>query len=580
MDIIYRINMTDKSVKKEKRPESYRLLGGRALISKIMTDEVDPSCHPLGPNNKLILAPGLLAGTTAPSSGRLSVGAKSPLTFGIKESNAGGPISQSLAKMGIQAVIIEGRPLVEEEQFFVLRITPYGVEIIPAPEEIVGKGCYFTGKHCKEKYTYTQTGGVMTIGQAGEMRAAAACISITNMEGETSRQAGRGGMGAVMGSKKIKAIVVDNMNKNSITYDNPEVFRKTAYELGQQVMVAGAGTTANGTAGLVTPINNVGALPVKNFGSGNWDKAPHITGQQIHRLAEERGGRWGHSCHPGCCIRCSNIVVDKNGKYVTGSLEFETVALFGSNCLVDDLDSIARCDFKCDDYGVDTIDTAVACGVAMEAGIIGWGDKEGMENLLDEIGEKSIMGRVLASGANILGRVYGQWRVSQTKGQATAAYDPRGCKGTGVSYATSTMGGDHTVGNALPGRGVGDPKNIEQQAALSRNLQIYSAYLMDSTGFCLFVGPTHNKAAVGAALINARYGSKLNASDIARLGTEVLKREVSFNRAAGVPDVDFPEFERIEPLEPHGHVFDVPMEDIKKVHDFEYIFPEEKQAIF
>jgi aldehyde:ferredoxin oxidoreductase len=580
MEKIYRINMTNQTVKIEPVPEKYELVGGRGLIGHIMNDEVDPLCHPLGPNNKLIIATGVLCGTTAPCSGRISFGAKSPLTNGIKESNAGGPTGQMLAKMGIKAVIIEGKPDVSEDQFFILRITPAGIEIMAAPQEIIGKGCYETGRYCKEKYSYSHTASVLTIGQAGEMRGAAACISLTNMEGDSSRQAGRGGLGAVMGAKKIKAIVVDNRGQNSITYVHPEAFREKAHELGKALIVAGAGLNAYGTAVLVTPVNGVGGLPVKNFSEGAWDRFDKITGQEIHRLADERGGKWGHSCHPGCCIRCSNVVADKDGNYVTGSLEFETVALFGSNCLIDDLDCIARCDYKCDDFGVDSIDTSVAAGIAMEAGLIEWGDTAGLEAFVDEIGKKSVLGRVIASGATVFGKVFGQWRVSATKGQATAAYDPRGCKGTGATYATSTMGGDHTVGNALPGRGGIDSKSVEKQAGLVRNLQAYSAYMMDSTGFCLFVGPSVTKAQPTADLINAKYGTSLTPENIYQMGIEILKMEIAFNRAAGVPDIDIPDFEKTEPLGPHNHVFDVPLEDLKKIHDFDYKFPEDKQAIW
>ena len=254
--------------------------------------------------------------------------------------------------------------------------------------------------------------------------------------------------------------------------------------------------------------------------------------------------------------------------------------MFGSNCLIDDLDIIARCDKICDDVGVDTIDTSVVAGIAMEAGLIEWGDGAGLLEFLGEIEKKSALGRIIASGAATFGKVFGQWRVSQTKGQATAAYDPRGCKGTGATYVTSTMGGDHTVGNALPGRGGIDSKSVEKQAGLVRNLQVYSAGMIDSTGFCLFVGPSVTKAQFTADLINARYGTSYTPDDVFAMGVATLKNEIKFNRAAGVPDIDIPEFEKIQPLAPHGHVFDVPLEDLKKIHDFDYVFPEEKSAIF
>lgn len=579
MEKIYRVNMTTQKVTREPVPEKYAIMGGRGLIGEIMTEEVDPTCHPIGPSNKLIIAPGFFNGTLAPSSGRISFGTKSPLTNGIKESNAGGNTGNMLGKMGIKAVIIEGMPDVAEEEFFVLRITPDGIEILPSPSELFGKGCYFTGNYCKEKYGYTQTAAVISIGQAGEMRSPAACLSLTNMEGDSSRQAGRGGLGAVMGSKKIKAIVVDNRRQNTITYHDQEKFNEVSKELGKALEIGGKGLTLYGTANLVTPINNVGGLPVNNFSYGATDDYTKINGQEVHRLANERGGQWGHSCNPGCTIRCSNVFCDKDGNYVTGSLEFETIALFGSNCDIYNLDTIAQADYKCDDYGVDSIDISVAAGVAMEAGLIEWGDEQGLLDFLDEMGKKTPLGRVIASGATIFGRVFGQWRVSATKGQATAAYDPRACKGTGVTYATSTHGGDHTIGNALPGRGNVDTHKIDKQCGLSRNLQVFST-MIDSSGFCLFVGPSVTKMPYIVELANARFGTNLTYEELYSNGMEILRKEIAFNRAAGVPDIDIAEFQKIEPLGPSNEVFDVPTEELEKVHDLEYTFTEEESAIW
>jgi aldehyde:ferredoxin oxidoreductase len=579
MEKIYRVNMTTQTVTEESVPEKYRFMGGRGLIGQIMTEEVDPTCNPIGPSNKLIIAPGFFNGTTAPSGGRLSFGSKSPLTNGIKESNAGGNTGHMLGKMGIKAVIIEGMPEVGEDEFFILRITPDGIEIFPAPSELIGKGCYFTGRYCKEHYAYTHTATAISIGPAGEMRCAAACLSLTNMEGDSSRQAGRGGLGCIMGSKKIKAIVVDNQRQNTITYSDQEKFREVSKKLGKSLIVACKGLTHFGTANLVTPINNVGGLPVHNFSYGATDQFKKLAGQEIHRLADERGGQWGHSCHPGCCIRCSNVVCDPNGKYITGSLEFETVALFGSNCDIYNLDTIARADYKCDDYGVDSIDTSVAAGVAMEAGLIKWGDEQGLLDFLDEIGKKTPLGRIIASGATIFGRVFGQWRVSATKGQATAAYDPRACKGTGATYATSTHGGDHTIGNALPGRGALDTHKADKQCGLSRNLQVFST-MIDSSGFCLFVGPSVTKMPFIAELLNAKYGTSFTPEDLYSMGMEILRKEIAFNRAAGVPDIDIAEFQKIQPLAPSNEVFDIPMEDLKKIHNLEYTFAPEESAIW
>lgn len=567
MEKILRINMTELKVSEETVKEDYKFLGGRSLTDQIIVDEVDPKCHPLGPNNKFVIGVGMLTGTTAPCSGRLSAGAKSPLTGGIKESNAGGPGGIMLARMGIKAVVIEGKP--EDDTFYIVRITPAGTEILEAPAEIIGKGTYDTAGILRDKYPKSN---IMAIGQAGEERCAAACISVTNTEGDPSRNFGRGGLGAILGSKKVKAIVINNEGKKDafLPIARPDEFKPVAKELAKIANQAGKGLRAYGTAALVTPVNKVGGLPTKNWRVGQDENFEKITGQAIHAMAEENGGKWGHACHPGCVIQCSNIVNDKEGNYITGSLEFETVALFGTNCLVYDLEAIAWCDKMCDDFGVDTIDTGCVAGAAMDAGLVEWGDAEGLKNFVAEIGKKTPLGLLIASGVETFCKVYGQSRVPATKGQSIAAYDPRACKGTGTTYATSQMGGDHTFGNALPGRGKDVNPNLpDHQVGVVRMLQILSASIIDSTGTCLFVGPSVTKLPYITKLVNARYGIDMTEEDMLEFGKKVLTQEKEFNRAAGLPDVDMPEWFKIEKLAPFDLVFDVPEEDLANVQNFD-----------
>jgi aldehyde:ferredoxin oxidoreductase len=563
---IVRVNMRKLECSYEDASPAYRRLGGRALTDRIIIDEVPPLCHPLGAENKLVFGVGLLTGTTAPCSGRLSCGAKSPLTGGIKESNAGGPAGLMLARLDIKALILEDQPV--DDRSYVLRLTPAGAELAEAPPFILGKGTYETVGYLRNLYPGSS---VMAIGQAGEARCAAACISVSNMEGIPSRNFGRGGLGAVLGSKGIKAVVLNNEGeRREAPVARPGEFKAAVRELTNILSEAGQGLHLYGTAVLVKPINAAAALPTRNWRSGRFDRFEKISGQAIHERTERTGGKYGHGCQPGCPIRCSNIIHDEAGNYLTSSLEYETISLFGSNCLIDDLETIARLDRMCDDFGVDTIDTAGALAAAMEAGLLKFGDGQGALALVSEIGETSPLGRVLASGVAGFCKVFGISRVAAAKGQGIPAYDPRGCKGTGCTYATSAMGADHTAGNALPGRGKDiDPKKADHQLGLVRMLQVLSASIIDSMGCCLFLGPSLQRLPYITRLFNARYDLACSDEELIRFGQEILAEEQEYNRAAGLPDVDMPDWFRREKLPPLDLVFDIPDEDLARILDFQ-----------
>lgn len=567
--MLIRINMSTKEVVKEILPEKYFFLGGRGLTSRLLLDEVDPSCEVLGPQNKLVIAPGLLGGTAAPCSGRISIGAKSPLTGGIKESNGGGIAARKLAKLGIRALVIEGQP--QEDNFFLLKVTNDGVEILPA-DELEGLGNYETVKILLGKYG--DKNGIISIGPAGERGYSTASVAITDMEGIPCRHCGRGGMGAVMGSKKIKAIVIDDSNTTNITYKDEKTFKEVSREWARELVVTRKTLTDYGTAGNLSLINTLGCLPTRNFSCGVFEDAEKLCGEKLREIIQTRNGKASHACQQGCVIRCSNIYTDADGKVVTSSLEYETIALLGSNCGISDIDFIAKLDRFCDDFGIDTMELGATIGVMMEAGVLNFGDQKKMMSLIDEMKNDTLIGKMMGQGATLTGKVLGVRRIPAVKGQSLAAYDPRGLKSTGVTYATSTMGGDHTAGNCLPGRLGYRPKTKDQEfiktkegiVELSKDVQIMTT-LCDICGFCFFVGPTPDTVDRVAKLVNARWGTTITFDDLIELSKQVINTEVEFNERAGLPQTlnGLPEFFYTEKLSPQNYIFDISKTKLKNI---------------
>jgi aldehyde:ferredoxin oxidoreductase len=580
MDKILRINMGAAGGPKATVTPvgDYAGLGGRAMTSGIVSKEVPPLCHPLGEDNKLVIAPGMLSGSTAAMSGRISVGCKSPLTGGIKEANAGGQPSQMIARLGYAAIVLEGRP--KDGALYKVFINKDGVKITPA-DKLKMLGNYDTVE--KIKAEFGDKVGVISIGPAGEMKLAAASIAFTDMELRPTRHAGRGGVGAVMGSKGVKAIVIDDAGAKMRSPKDSEAFKdatKRWVEGLRKHPVSGQGLPAYGTNVLTNVINEAGGYPTKNFMWGRFDGCSKISGETQAALENQRGGEGSatHGCHRGCVIRCSGTYYDKDGHYMTKQPEYETVWAHGGNCGIDDLDSIAMLDRLDDDFGLDTIEMGATVGVAMDAGLAKFGDAEAAINLVKEVGKGTPLGRILGSGAAVTGKVFGVERVPVVKGQSMPAYDPRGVQGIGVTYATSTMGADHTAGYAVATNilGVGgkvDPLKPEGQAELSRNLQIATAAI-DSTGMCLFVAfPIMDQPETFQALIdviNSFFGLKLTADDVTALGKSVLKKERDFNAAAGLTAKHdrLPEFFKKEPLPPHNITFKVTDKDLDSVFNW------------
>jgi aldehyde:ferredoxin oxidoreductase len=580
MDKILRINMGAAGGPQVKSEPvgSYAGLGGRALTSTIIAKEVPPLCHPLGEDNKLVIAPGLLSGSAAAMSGRISVGCKSPLTGGIKESNAGGMASQMLGRLGVAAIVLEGKP--KDGTLYKLSISKDKVEIKP-DNSLKMLGNYAVAE--KMKAAHGDKVSCISIGQAGEMKLTGASIAFTDMEFRPTRHAGRGGVGAVMGSKGVKVIVVDDSGCSVRSPKHPSKFKEAnkAWVAGlRKHAVTGQGLPTYGTNVLTNVINEAGAYPTKNFMWGRFDTCSKISGETQAETENARGGEGSatHGCHRGCVIRCSGTFYDKDGHYLTKQPEYETVWAHGANCGIDDLDAIAMLDRLDDDFGLDTIEMGAAIGVAMEAGLIQFGDAQGAINLVKEVGKGTPLGRILGSGAGLTGKVFGVERVPVVKNQALPAYDPRGIQGMGVTYATSTQGADHTAGYAVTANvlGVGgtvNPLKAEGQIELSRNLQIATTAI-DATGMCLFIAfaildqPETFQALLD--LINGFTGAKMTGDDVTALGKNILKLERDFNHKAGFTKEQdrLPDFFKKEKLAPHNLTFLVKDSELDQVYNW------------
>jgi len=575
---IMRVNMADRTVKYEDVPEEYRTLGGRALTSSIIYDEVDPTCHPLGPNNKVVFAPGIVTGTSAPTSGRVSVGAKSPLTGGIKESNAGTAWSQFVARLGLKAIVVEGYP--KDDGWWGLQITKDGAEFFPA-DEYTGKGLYEVYPLLFDRFG--EKVAIAGIGIAGERMYSNTGICFNDIDNRPSRYSGRGGLGAVLGSKHLKFIVVDGKGGPGVEIADRELFDKGRKKLTEalrshDVTKPGGGLNSYGTAVLVNIINEAGGLPTRNFREGRFEGAAKISGEAMAELCETRGGvgLMGHPCHPGCIIQCSNVIPNADGTEMVSVIEYETAWAFGANCGIDDLDVIGKLTWMCNDYGMDTIEAGGTIAVAMEAGLAEFGDGKRAIELMEEIGKGTPLGHILGQGAATTGKAYGVIRVPGVKGQNMPAYDPRAIKGIGVTYAISTMGADHTSGYTIAPEIMGvagkvDPLDADK-AELARNFQYATAFI-DTSGHCLFIAfaildiPSGFEGFVEECA--GVVGTNWTADDAIQIGTEVLRKEREFNKVAGFTKADdrLPEFMKYEPLPPHNTVFDVSDEALDSVFD-------------
>ncbi len=559
--LVWRINLRQQTLIKEPLPKAWERLGGRGLIARILLDEVKPTCDPLGRLNKLIFAPGLLVGHMLSSCDRISVGGKSPLTHGIKESNAGGSTGLQLTRLGVKALIIEDQP--SEPGWWILHLSMAGARFDCA-DDLIGLGVYESAKRLLDRYGNHVA--IALIGPGGEMRLSSAGIQNLDKDRVPSRINARGGLGALMGSKRLKAIVIDAKGGEKPLIAHPEEFKRAQKEF-NQALLAHPQTKIYadyGTAAMPRMSNGFGGLPTRNFSQGTFEEVERISGEYMRELLLSRRGesQTTHACMAGCAIRCSNVFGGEDGKAIVSPLEYETIGLLGPNLGIASLDDIARMCYQINDLGLDTIEVGAALGVAAEAGLMKFGDSQRAMELIDEIRRGTPLGRVLGNGAVITGRVLGVERVPAVKGQAMSAYEPRAIKGTGVTYATSPQGADHTAGLTI--RAKVDHLDPSIQADLSRKAQINMAGY-DTLGACIFASFGFASAPESLpALLNARYDWHVGEDILQVLGRETLKLEREFNLRAGFTSAHdrIPEWMTREPLPPHNSVFDVSEEEL------------------
>jgi aldehyde:ferredoxin oxidoreductase len=563
MKKLYRIKMDTLQCESGPVPAEYERLGGRGFCSTLIEKEVNPTCSPLGPDNKLVIAPGILAGTMSPCSQRLSVGGKSPLTGGIKEANAGGTSGQKMGWLGIAAIVLEGKP--KAGQWYTLHISRDGA-VLEDAGDLKGAGNYRVAEALRGKYG--RHVGIISIGPAGEMLMSAATVATTDQEGNPARHAARGGLGAVMGSKGIKAIVIDDTGApKTVSAVDQQAFKEIVKEFIHVIMERPRvkhRLHKFGTAGLISFTNEVNSLPTRNFSRGQFEKVEQISGEAVVALIDARGGKRGHACYQGCIVRCSNQFMDADGKYLTSSFEYETIGMLGSNLDICDIDAIARMDRLCDDYGIDTIEIGCALGVAMDANVLPFGDAVRAIEILHEVGKGTVLGRVIGNGAVTTGKVFGAERVPAIKGQGLPAWDPRTALATGVTFITSPQGADHTAGR-LQGVMEFDRLKPGTIAPLSRDMQIRACFY-DTVGLCHFADGTPESAEWLAKLLSAFYGGPFSVTNVMEVGQKILETELQFNAGAGITEADdrLPEFMLKEPLPPTNAGFTVPREEIQE----------------
>jgi aldehyde:ferredoxin oxidoreductase len=391
-------------------------------------------------------------------------------------------------------------------------------------------------------------------GPAGELGLSGASVAFTD-EGHRhpARHAARGGLGAVMGSKGLKAVVVDDDGTKARLAKDMAGFKEYVARLSKEYK-AGPQIFQHGTSTTVPLANMLSTFPTRNRREMQFEGADQLDGAKIVANFEARGGGM-HHCMTGCIVSCSNVVHGPDGKYVTSALEFETLALCGSNCGISDLDAVARMDRLCDELGVDTIETGGAIGLAMDCGALAFGDAEAAIALLDKVDKGDPLAEAIGRGVVAVGKYFKAERVPAIRGQGVPAWEPRTLNATGVTYATSAMGADHTAGLIV--------MPVTDLAKASQEAQLINA-LCDSSGFCQFQQPTIEDM---RTLYNQMYGTSISFEEAADLGWQCMQDEWEFNRRAGFgpEDNDLPAWMRTEAIPSNGAVFAVPQEEIMRV---------------
>lgn len=544
------INLRDRSVRTEELHGEAIVRVGRYFIAKTLLECGAATVDPLSPDNPLIFSAGPFAGTNFSNANRISVGCKSPLTGGVKEANSGGTFAYALGQLEIAGITLNGAA----SDWVVIRITKDGAISYDSATPYMGRGNNEAAALLFEKYGKKVSFALC--GPVGEYLGLASGVAFADTDGRPSRISARGGVGAVMGSKKVKAIVVD-IDKMPTFHDRKKVMgaiREYGKRLGQEAAIDTFKRV--GTAMMGDFTNRIGGLPVRNFSAGRLTEASEgplkLGGDYIRELNMSRGGNPSHACMPGCQIECSNVYVDEKGVELVSPLEYESLGLLGSNCGLEHPDDVARLNGIANDLGVDTIEVGATLGMLMDAGLAKFGDVAFMTTALEDMRRGTERGRLLAQGTARVGAHYKAARIPVIKRQGISAYDPRVIEVTGISMMLTAQGADHTTGN-VPAYDCKD-KSTEELVAVSLESQIITA-ATDSLGLCIFGRSVTNvNPDLIATALNDAHGTSFEPSFMQTLGREALRLEWEFNKAAGLTEDDdeLPAFFYKEPLAPTG----------------------------
>src|SRR5437879_4685534 len=554
MRIYYDIDLGGRTIAKRELHGEDVVKAGRYLIAKTLVEMGAATVEPLSPQNPLIFSAGPFAGTSFSNANRTSVGCKSPLTGGVKEANGGGTFSYGLGQQKIAGFTLLGA----SKSWVVIHFKKDGGIDFDDAAPYMGKGNFEANDMLHAKYGKKVT--IALCGPVGEYEGLLAGIAFSDKDGRPARLAARGGVGAVMGAKKVKAIVVD-LDKIP-PFHEPKKVNASIKDYAK--MLQADGMVQNfyakiGTMGMADVQNQMGGLPVRNFSAGRLaDVAAgekfKMRGDFIGELNTSRGGEQTHACMPGCVIQCSNVYHDAAGKEAGSPVEYETLGLLGTNCGISEPDDLAQLNYLANDLGVDTIELGAMLAVLMEAGLGGFGDVKFMTDCLVEIRKGTEKGRIWAQGTARVGEHYKVRRVPVIKKQAISAYDPRVVEPTGIPLMATGQGADHTAGN-LPRL---KTREMDLNALLEQSLiaQINCA-ATDSLGLCIFGrSVTEPNTEWLPTALNRALGTRLTKAFLPALGQETLKLEHEFNRRAGFTEKDdeLPEFFYSEPLAPTNHV--------------------------
>ncbi|GAA6740901.1 aldehyde ferredoxin oxidoreductase C-terminal domain-containing protein [Thermus oshimai] len=558
-----RLDLKERKAFWQEVPLEEAAFGGRYRTAKLLMEREAYRFDPLSPENPLVFAVGPLAGTSFSNANRTSVGTRSPLTLGIKEANGGGTFGYALGQLGLSYLVLEG----QAPEWTVLRLTREGEVFFEPAEGLLGLGNYEAARRLFS--AYGQKIAFALLGPVGEYGGLLSGIAFSDVDGRPSRLAARGGVGAVMASKRVKAIVVEVAGR-PLVQDKPkatEALRRYAALLRQDPLVMQF-YNAIGTMGMADFQNAFGGLPVRNFREGRLapPEAFRMGGQYIAPLNKARGGKHTHACMPGCVIQCSNVIVDEKGEEIVSPLEYETIGLLGTNCGLNDPDQVAHLNRLANDLGIDTIEAGATLALLLEKGEAPWGDYTFLRKKLEALYTPTEEARFLAQGTARVGEALGLKRVPVIKRQAISAYDPRVVEATGVTMMVTAQGADHTAGNAprLETRAM----PVEEILLASHQAQVNAA-ANDSLGLCVFGGSVTNKNQdlVREAIFGV-LGVELPGEYWTRLGEEVLRLEHRFNHLAGFTHEDdrLPAFFYEEPLPPKGYTARFRPEDLAPLY--------------